>query len=98
MRRGRATMADKAKVQNCPNCGKEPSEYVPGSLAISCKTDDCILGLKSFLKEDWNRIRISPDDKDIVRYDQEDEEMNKDKQGNYCEFEYWMNPRWPDDE
>ena len=92
----------KAKAQNCPSCKKEP--YTK-NIFVRCENKKCLMKtLDWFVIDFWNRIRIAPDDRNVMcmamdaEYGNFYEHDERFEEGWLVEKADWMNPRYPDDE
>lgn len=87
------------KIQNCPLC-QSVAENIYDKFA-KCSTGwpkACSFANGGgMLIEDWNRIRIAPDDGKLSRYDLTKGNFQCDENAIFSEFKDWMNPRYSDD-
>jgi len=86
-------MEDEMKIQNCilcPECGSEIHFGKDGF--NNCPKLNCELNGAMLSREFWGRVRIAPNDKDVVNAFIGHEEHG------ITEHQPWMNPRYPDEE
>ena len=76
------------QVQNCPLCGSKEYTYGKEHARCSGNLDHfCVFTIGRFTTELWNRIRIAPDDKEVIIDYGVDQDLCTERKD-------WMNPNY----